>query len=170
MSYLIDTNVISEIRKGDRCHPAVAAWWSKVGDDEIYLSVLTTGEIRKGIENVRRRDPDAAAVLEGWLYRLLNDFADRVEGQTDQYWCGCVARFALDSEIDPPWLLPQRDTTIDVTADLELAPGGPSSRSPSRLVRSRRSLRFGETRRRSSSACACCSQARAASARIAAEA
>jgi toxin FitB len=78
VSYLLDTNVISEIRKGDRCHPAVARWWSKVSDDEIHLSVLTTGEIRKGLENVRRRDPDTAAALEGWMYRLLNDFAERV--------------------------------------------------------------------------------------------
>ncbi len=78
MSFLIDTNVISEVRKGARCDPGVSAWWAGVSDDEIYLSVLTTGEIRKGIENVRRRDPEGAASLEGWLYRILNDFADRV--------------------------------------------------------------------------------------------
>ncbi len=78
MSFLIDTNVISEVRKGSRCDPGVSEWWSGVSDDEIYLSVLTTGEIRKGIESARRRDPEAAAALEGWLYRILNDFADRV--------------------------------------------------------------------------------------------
>jgi toxin FitB len=78
VSYLLDTNVISEIRKGPRCDPGVSEWWASVRDDEIYLSVLTTGEIRKGIEKLRRRDPDAAASLEGWLYRIVNDFAERV--------------------------------------------------------------------------------------------
>lgn len=51
MAWLIDTNVISEVRKGARCHPAVAAWWAGVDDRELFLSVLTLGEIRKGIED-----------------------------------------------------------------------------------------------------------------------
>ena len=56
MSYLIDTNVISELRKGDRCDPAVAAWWAKVDEDELWTSALVLGEIRRGIELARRRD------------------------------------------------------------------------------------------------------------------
>lgn len=78
MRYLIDTNVISEIRKGRRSNSGVSAWWSSVGDHEIFLSVLTIGEIRKGIEAVRRRDPDSAAALDRWLSTIADDFADRI--------------------------------------------------------------------------------------------
>jgi predicted nucleic acid-binding protein len=78
VSYLVDTNVISELRKGERCDESVAAWWSTIADDEIFLSVLTVGEIRKGIENIRRRDAWSAAALERWLLRLLRDYAGRI--------------------------------------------------------------------------------------------
>lgn len=78
MSYLVDTNVISELRKGHRCHAAVAAWWSTVTDDEVFFSVLTIGEIRKGIETLRPRDPRSAAALDKWLFRLVRDHADHI--------------------------------------------------------------------------------------------
>jgi len=45
VSYLIDTNVISEVRKGDRCNPHVSAWYASIDDADIYLSVLALGEI-----------------------------------------------------------------------------------------------------------------------------
>ena len=70
MSYLLDTNVISELRKGERADANVRAWFEELGDEAIFLSVLTIGEIRRGIENVRRRDPESAASLDGWLARL----------------------------------------------------------------------------------------------------
>jgi hypothetical protein len=57
LSYLIDTNVISEVRRGNRCDPAVAAWWSGVAEDQLYVSALVIGEIRKGVELTRTRDP-----------------------------------------------------------------------------------------------------------------
>ena len=60
MSYLVDTNVISELRKGEKADPAVRAWFASVADDAIFLSVLTVGEIRQGIERIRRRDLAAA--------------------------------------------------------------------------------------------------------------
>ena len=72
MSYLLDTNVISELRKGERANPNVTAWFADIADEEIFLSVLTIGEIRRGIESVRRRDPDSAAALDRWL-ALLNE-------------------------------------------------------------------------------------------------
>lgn len=78
MSYLLDTNVISELRKGERADANVRAWFSGVGDEEIYLSVLTIGEIRRGVENVRRRDGDSAAALDGWLARLSEAHRDRI--------------------------------------------------------------------------------------------
>ena len=56
MNYLIDTNIISEIRKGRRCDPNVARWYEKIEDVSLYLSVLIIGEIRSGIEKVRSKD------------------------------------------------------------------------------------------------------------------
>jgi predicted nucleic acid-binding protein len=80
MSYLIDTNIISEIRKGDRCDRAVAAWYASIADEELFLSALILGEIRKGIEQARRRDPDKAAALERWLQQVETAFGGRVLG------------------------------------------------------------------------------------------
>jgi predicted nucleic acid-binding protein len=78
MSYLIDTNIIAEVRKGSRCDPHVSRWWSQVMDDELFLSVLVIGEIRKGIELARPRDPVRAANLEQWLNTLITSFAGRI--------------------------------------------------------------------------------------------
>jgi toxin FitB len=78
MSLLIDTNVISELRKGERCDPQVSAWFSAVPDDSIYLSVLVIGEIRRGIERIRLRDLDSARALERWLARVIRDNGDRI--------------------------------------------------------------------------------------------
>jgi predicted nucleic acid-binding protein len=78
LSYLLDTNVISELRKGERADANVAAWFAGIAEEEIFLSVLTIGEIRRGIENVRRRDPDSAAALDRWLSLLSEAHGDRV--------------------------------------------------------------------------------------------
>lgn len=78
MSFLIDTNIISELRKGERCDTAVAAWWAGVAEDDLWLSALVVGEIRKGVELARRRDPRKAEVLETWLSDVLSGFGDRV--------------------------------------------------------------------------------------------
>ncbi len=80
MTWLIDTNVISEVRKRERCHPDVAAWWSGVNDRDLFLSVLTLGEIRRGIEAVRPKDPTRAAALEAWLADVAEAFGPRVLG------------------------------------------------------------------------------------------
>jgi hypothetical protein len=78
LSYLLDTNVISELRKGERADSNVTAWFADIADEEIFLSVLTIGEIRRGIESVRRRDPDSAAALDRWLALLSEAHADRI--------------------------------------------------------------------------------------------
>ena len=80
MTWLVDTNIISEVRKGPRCHPAVAAWWSSVEDRDILLSTLTIGEIRKGVEAVRARDPNKARALEVWLQAIVEAFGPRILG------------------------------------------------------------------------------------------
>lgn len=76
--YLLDTNVLAELRKRDRCHPGVAAWFETIDDTEIFTSVLVAGEIRRGIEWAKRKDPRKALVLENWLNGLLAQFHDRV--------------------------------------------------------------------------------------------
>jgi len=78
VSYLIDTNVISELRKGGRADPAVVAWFADLEDEEVFLSVLTLGEIRRGIESIRRRDPDGAVALDSWLGRIFETHRERV--------------------------------------------------------------------------------------------
>jgi toxin FitB len=75
--YLIDTNIISEVRKGSRCDPRVASWFSKVADDELYLSIIVLGEIRQGIERLRQRDPHQAA-LQNWLDEVIEEFGPRI--------------------------------------------------------------------------------------------
>ena len=78
MTFLIDTNIISDVRKGDRCDPAVAAWWSGVAEDDLWLSPLVLGEIRKGVELARRRPPQRAEMLKAWLADVMSGFGDRV--------------------------------------------------------------------------------------------
>lgn len=78
MSWLIDTNIISEVRKATRCHPGVAAWYAGVAATDLYLSVLVLGEIRKGVELVRDREPERAAALEAWLRAVDAAFGGRI--------------------------------------------------------------------------------------------
>lgn len=67
MKFLLDTNVISELRKRDRAHPNVARWAAGVPLNEIGTSVIVLGEIRRGIELKRRVDPAQAAALDRWF-------------------------------------------------------------------------------------------------------
>ena len=76
--FLIDTNIISEVRKGARCDSRVAGWYAGIEDADLYLSVLVIGEIRKGIDSARPRDPRKADVLEGWLQEVERAFAERI--------------------------------------------------------------------------------------------
>ncbi len=80
MSYLIDTNVISEVRKGDRCNPNVSAWYASVTGEELFLSTLVIGEIRNGVELARVRDPAKATALERWLGQVQASFGARILG------------------------------------------------------------------------------------------
>lgn len=79
--YLIDTNVISELRKKEKAHPGVIAFFLKAAsqNESLYLSVVTIGELRRGVELIRRRgDTPQAASLEAWLQATLEDFAERI--------------------------------------------------------------------------------------------
>lgn len=84
MSYLLDTNVISEARKGANANPGVQSWFADASSDDLYLSVLVVGELRHGIELRRRRDSHAGAHLDRWLTQITRDFSDRILPVGDQ--------------------------------------------------------------------------------------
>ena len=78
MSYLLDTNVVSEVRKPSP-NAGVATWFAEVNSADLHLSVLVVGEVRQGIERLRiRGDAKQAAIFEGWLEVLKTEFGDRL--------------------------------------------------------------------------------------------
>jgi toxin FitB len=77
VTYLLDTNVISEVRK-HRPDAHVAAFFAHAKSAELFMSVLTIGEIRVGIERLRRKDDDQANALDHWLAGLCASHADRI--------------------------------------------------------------------------------------------
>lgn len=76
--YLLDTNVLSEIRKGRRAAQSVRGWFDNIHPADLFVSVVSLGEIRKGIELVRPRDPDKATALEAWLHDLEGTFSEHL--------------------------------------------------------------------------------------------
>jgi predicted nucleic acid-binding protein len=88
--YLLDTNVISESRKGKKANPGMQKFWRSVDPDAIYLPVQSIGEIRRGVEIVKRRGDSAQAkMLEIWLQTLATVYADRIlsfDGDCAQVW------------------------------------------------------------------------------------
>jgi toxin FitB len=79
--YLIDTNIISEIRKKNKANLGVQEFFERIKAEalDIYLSVITVGELRRGVDLIRHRgDTDQADRLESWLNSLLEDFADNI--------------------------------------------------------------------------------------------
>ena len=78
MSLLLDTNVISELRKGSEANPNVVEWFAGITEEEIHLSVLLVGELRRGIERLRERDTRQATALERWLRQVVRDHSARI--------------------------------------------------------------------------------------------
>ena len=70
MGYLIYTNILSELRKDKKANAGVLDWYAQTNGNSLYVSVLTLGEIRQGIESLRRRDVIAAESLQSWLKKL----------------------------------------------------------------------------------------------------
>jgi predicted nucleic acid-binding protein len=67
--YLLDTNVVSEVRK-HKPHGAVVAWLAGLRDDQVFLSAVTMGELQAGIELTRRQNPEKAREIELWVDQL----------------------------------------------------------------------------------------------------
>ncbi|WP_433931839.1 type II toxin-antitoxin system VapC family toxin [Sorangium cellulosum] len=78
MSFLIDTNVLSEMRKKARANSNVLGWSARSRASELFLSALVIGEVRRGIEGVRARDPVQAGALDAWLNTVIVSFGPRI--------------------------------------------------------------------------------------------
>jgi toxin FitB len=109
MEFLLDTNVVSELRKKRRNEPKVQSWLSSVYSEDLFISVIVIGEIRRGIEKVRPTDPVFASQLELWLRRLQVDYQDRILSVTEE-----IAEFW--GTICPNDPLPEPDGLIAATA------------------------------------------------------
>jgi toxin FitB len=86
---LLDTNILSELRKDRRCDAGVRQWFAGTAQEDLYVSVLVLGEIRQGIERIRVRDSIQAGTLEKWLLWVAADFADRllpVDERVADHW------------------------------------------------------------------------------------
>jgi toxin FitB len=90
--YLIDTNVLSELRKGNKANPGVQQFFKQTAEQEahLFISVITVGELRRGIELIRYRGDQAQAdKLEAWLQIIINDYAEYILDFTEtesQVW------------------------------------------------------------------------------------
>jgi toxin FitB len=90
--YLIDTNVVSEARKGTNANRGVVAFLKKAAasGDPVYLSAVSIGELRRGVELIRRRgDADQAQRLEAWLAIVVDSFGERIldfDADVAQVW------------------------------------------------------------------------------------
>ena len=97
--YLVDTNVVSEARRGSR---QAVAWLRSVRPESVYLSALTLGEIMRGVALRRKSDPQTATRLTEWLEQLLQDHSDRILPVTDRIaleW-GRIAALRPRGDID----------------------------------------------------------------------
>jgi toxin FitB len=78
VKFLIDINIISEIRKRDRAHPNIIRWVARTPVEDMGTSVMVLGEIRRGIELKRRNDPEQAKSLDRWFSQMRTRLGDRV--------------------------------------------------------------------------------------------
>ena len=94
--YLLDTNVVSELRK-TKPHGAVLAWLQTVPDDQLFISALTLGELQAGAERTRKQDQEKAEIIEGWIDQIaeayevipmdanmFREWARLMDGRSDQ--------------------------------------------------------------------------------------
>ena len=100
MAFLLDTNIVSELRKRERTDRAVRHWFATVEDADLFISVLVVGEIRRGIELLRRRDAEGARALDGWLRGLERRYEERILPVTVEV-CRLWGGLSLDRPLAP---------------------------------------------------------------------
>lgn len=97
--YLVDTDVLSALRRRNR-NPAIVSWVESQRMADLYISVITVGEIERGIEQQQRHNPDFAQDLSLWLDRMLDWYDDRilpVDTATARRWGRLVAAIGNES-------------------------------------------------------------------------
>lgn len=105
MKFLLDTNVVSELRKRDRANRRVREWLAGVEGGDLAISVLVLGEIRSGILRLARRDPEVAGHLTRWLGRLERAYRGRT--------------FAIDREVVEVWATLNVERPLSVLDSLQ---------------------------------------------------
>jgi predicted nucleic acid-binding protein len=78
MQSLLDCNILSELRKGARGSAEVRKWFDAQPEEDLFISLITLGELSAGIARIAERDPAQAQHLEAWLERTKRDYADRI--------------------------------------------------------------------------------------------
>jgi predicted nucleic acid-binding protein len=109
VSWLLDTNVLSEIRRSERANDRVREWYAGTREEDLFTSVLVLGELRRGIDMLRSRDVIAAQALEQWVARLKTTFRERVlpvDARVAERW----------GQINVPDRLPAVDSLLAATA------------------------------------------------------
>jgi len=126
--YLIDTNVISEARKGNRADSGVTAFFAHVASAEepAYLCAVTVGEVRRGVELIRHRgDAQQADTLEAWLTTVVEEFGENIlalDADAAQVWGRLRVphpEHALDKQIAAIALIHDLTVVTRNTADFE---------------------------------------------------
>jgi hypothetical protein len=130
--YLLDTNVLSALRRPDRA-PHVARWLADKPDDALFLSVITLGEIERGIALQTPRDPAFAQDLRAWLDRTTQLFADRIlpfDADAARIWGQLSARIGnTGADLQIAATAISRDATV-VTGDRAFPATGARIESP----------------------------------------
>ncbi len=94
--YLLDTNVISELRR-PQPHGAVLAWLKGTADEDLHLSAVTLGELQAGVELTREQDPDKAAEIEAWIDQVAQTWnVLPADGRTFRTWAKLMHRRSDD--------------------------------------------------------------------------
>ena len=90
--YLLDTNVVSELRRA-RPHGAVLAWLQQVKDQDLHVSAVTIGEIQSGVEITREQDEAKAAAIEAWLEQVAGTYnVLSMDARTFRVWARLMHR------------------------------------------------------------------------------
>lgn len=109
MRYIVDTDVVSQLRKRERASPAVLEWFRSREPRALHIGVLTAGELRRGAERLRRRDPTAAEAVTAWVDKLFVRYRRRIPDIDS----AAAERWGRLGASDPP---PDVDGPIAATA------------------------------------------------------
>jgi toxin FitB len=109
VNVLVDTNVVSELKRGRHADPRVVAWFSKMPVERVFTSVIVLGKVRRGIELLARRDKRQAELLERWYASIREHLANRILAVDEPV-------MMIWSKISVPHMLPAYDGLIAATA------------------------------------------------------